>query len=523
MILNLRDYGAVGDGVTINDAAIIAWIADGLNHAGSSSAHGGSTLYAPAGIYLVRQSGLFSPSIRRFGLKFIGDGRFSSIFRLAPNLEEETWFFDNVEGESISGVTWQALGFHGCVPLNDDQLSSIPDQANFFRCTSTGVEQDYTFIDTAVQYFNNVEQWRGTNSASEVKRLACEYVYNKGILHDNANQQSLNHDYTDCNIIHRGPSFLFHSLASGNYGAGSVRVSGGNIVLLPVDQPTYFWDVQAGNQPGATPSLLSGVRMEFRNNNHKLYRNAPGHPGDLLIDASMIELQDPDGGEISTDWARIDRDGVLKLRDTEIYQLPVIPQVKLIYNGFGENQPGLFEAQGCALTQEFVDTIDVGSQGRAIGTDLRPAKRAGSGDPYPVTALDFALGSPTLGNARRFPSTFELFTPPNRGWPGGLGNVVTSEEIPCRFAIKTVIDEIHIERAAFGTDTTVVSYVVGSNDKATIYATTPAAPFNQAISFHARDLGIILSDANRANVRVWASVATQQRATGGSIRIQTRG
>jgi hypothetical protein len=49
--LNVRDYGAVGDGVTDDTAAINAAAAD---------LRDGDTLYIPAGTYLVREHGKFS-------------------------------------------------------------------------------------------------------------------------------------------------------------------------------------------------------------------------------------------------------------------------------------------------------------------------------------------------------------------------------------------------------------------------------------------------------------------------------
>ncbi|HEY8985452.1 MAG TPA: glycosyl hydrolase family 28-related protein [Streptomyces sp.] len=93
--LNIRDYGAVGDGVTDDAPAIQAVIT-------AASAAGGGTLYIPAGRYILNSALTWASGVNALGA---GD-RVSILQATNQNL-------DLITGTDISGVTLQGLQLSG--------------------------------------------------------------------------------------------------------------------------------------------------------------------------------------------------------------------------------------------------------------------------------------------------------------------------------------------------------------------------------------------------------------------------
>ncbi|MEU4169431.1 glycosyl hydrolase family 28-related protein [Streptomyces sp. NPDC026665] len=93
--LNIRDYGAVGDGITNDAPAIQSAIT-------AASAAGGGTLYVPAGRYLLNAALNWASNVNAIGA---GD-RVSILQSTNQNL-------DCITGTDISGVTLQALQLSG--------------------------------------------------------------------------------------------------------------------------------------------------------------------------------------------------------------------------------------------------------------------------------------------------------------------------------------------------------------------------------------------------------------------------
>jgi polygalacturonase len=122
-VLNVRDFGAKGDGVT-DDTAAIQKVID-------TSA--GRKVYLPSGVYRVSQTGSQAFALRAVsGLTLLGDGS-ASILKLAPN--QGQWC-RVLSGSGVSNVTLQAFAVDG---TDDQQLAWSEQRHGIFFTKSVNI------------------------------------------------------------------------------------------------------------------------------------------------------------------------------------------------------------------------------------------------------------------------------------------------------------------------------------------------------------------------------------------------
>lgn len=153
---NVRDYGAVGDGVNPDDAAIIATFAAAL----AASRHG--TVYFPAGLYLVTQG--FTITVNG-NLSVIGAGRLTAIIYQSSNTATPTFNFDLSTGiPKRNRVLVSEIGFKTTEHVNAStaiQINSgntaIPSSENIGGSYIKGVSIDnYAEADTTGGWTNGI-------------------------------------------------------------------------------------------------------------------------------------------------------------------------------------------------------------------------------------------------------------------------------------------------------------------------------------------------------------------------------
>src|SRR5450631_3918885 len=99
--INIKNYGAVGDGVT-DDATSIQ---NAINHANSL---GGGTIFFPSGTYIIGTTILMYSSI-----KLIGDGIANPIGTAATTIKAKTNLnSDMFNTQQSSGMTFENLAFN---------------------------------------------------------------------------------------------------------------------------------------------------------------------------------------------------------------------------------------------------------------------------------------------------------------------------------------------------------------------------------------------------------------------------
>lgn len=137
--VNVKDFGATGDGVTDDTAALQA----------AFTAGGGGTIYLPAGTYYITSSLPITNSTRILGENYHWPGTGHSIIRGDDNVT----FFDL--SAEVQGVIFNGIGFEGtgCTVVN--AVGHYAASWQFLNCsfdTSLAVGLNGEFIATFIDY-----------------------------------------------------------------------------------------------------------------------------------------------------------------------------------------------------------------------------------------------------------------------------------------------------------------------------------------------------------------------------------
>jgi Pectate lyase superfamily protein len=262
--INVRDFGAVGDGVADDSAAFTA--AYQVAVAASTNPFDGNRrgrvkIVIPAGTYLLTQAGAFmnaTSGIRTYGIHWEGQGR------------------------GITDILWRPPAAGAFLLRNSDvwlgvhvsQMSFINQTkgASFLYSTSSGGAQDYCFQE--VEWSGSPWAYGialdGNNCNSEWKFDRCAFIGSwsggflaSGIVPGQESQdQFLNFDFDSCTVVLSDGIFL-----NMLYGGG-VRIRGGNFIALadPAQgQSALFFSMPNGDHFGGVQSFAcEGVRFETR-------------------------------------------------------------------------------------------------------------------------------------------------------------------------------------------------------------------------------------------------------------------
>lgn len=263
MFLNVRDFGAVGDGVTDDSAAFIA-CREALRTTERTSTWGTVTnnitravMYIPPGEYVITTAGaLFNGSggATTNGWSILGAGKDITRIRFNPT--------DPGGGGSaylaINNNKYKWLHFSGitfsCTVANASFMSSVSnggaDGYHFERCRWEGT-------------------WRyglhltGSNTNSEITWTKCEmsgnYTAYLFIPASGASDQFLNYDFLQCSA----------ALASGNLVdvalGGNVNFWGGAYTLYDATNPQRLMALRGGTHgSGVCRALMVGSRLELK-------------------------------------------------------------------------------------------------------------------------------------------------------------------------------------------------------------------------------------------------------------------
>lgn len=252
-VVNVLDYGAIGDGVTDNSAAILA----AATAARTAETDGtgrtiAKALYFPAGKYVIQSAIELAPSNGLTGLTVFGDGAGASFIEYQGGSTTITC-------RSSRAITFSDLCF-----------------------TSSGVDDDQTAFDVA-QTGNPLRSWRfercdfaafwkcfnvtGASMCSEFYFADCQFSQCYYLM-VNSNDQAVNWNFVNCNwenndlvtIKSLDAASMFY-LNKGTF----VKWTGGSIVLH--GSMTFFNLTSSGVfQRTAHKIAFDGVRLELSDN-----------------------------------------------------------------------------------------------------------------------------------------------------------------------------------------------------------------------------------------------------------------
>ena len=267
--INLKWFGAVGDGTTDDTTAVRNWIRSAITTASDYQI----SLYAPMGTYRITENGVFSDinASNKTGLKIQGAGMYSTVFFIDPPGASDIWFYDNGANARLQFCDYIDVGFWGTTDPSGEGYADINDYANGFKVTSNVAqgshEQGHRFHRCSFAMLDIVHEANGDNTASENKYFGCKITKVKTAVFKTNNHQSFNHEYhgTDIEVIY-GDVFL----VAGN-GGGAIKLFGGSVIMMSdAASDKYFFKSTASSGPNAYPFIFSGVRFELRDNTTNL-------------------------------------------------------------------------------------------------------------------------------------------------------------------------------------------------------------------------------------------------------------
>lgn len=271
-VLNVKDYGALGDGVTDDSGAFrdafTAAIAGSINtfsYTGNyRTVH---TIYIPAGTYIIKDNAAFLPNpaiSRTVGLKWFGDGVEASMIVFSPPADNG-YLCDNED--DFQWLTFEDMTFH-CA-------GSKAATATWMKSDSDGGAQNYVF-----RRVNWTGTWKygldltGSNNNGELTWYSCGIHGTwTDFLHVGASDTSdqfVNYNFYGCNVEYTAGDFI--DMAKG----GNVNVWGGGFIHTGNGTETtsaaqcFFRFSGNSHSAGTCRLYVEGVRIEHRHQNSQL-------------------------------------------------------------------------------------------------------------------------------------------------------------------------------------------------------------------------------------------------------------
>ena len=514
-IIDVRAYGAVGDGVTSDFVAIRT----ALRAAIASTAYGQKEVYIPAGEYKIDQDGLFSDlgAAGKVGIKIKGAGWFSTRLILSPTASD-LWFYNNTTNPTMQFAVFQDIGFFGpstTAPVNT--YAGISSFAKGFKIqadTGTGShDQGFKFVNCYFGSLDTAFQFEGTNTASEMLFLGCKFSHIKSAVYVLNNIQTFNHTFigTDIEVIY-GDIFQIKTL-----GGGSIKAYGGSWIMMSDSGTDHYVinmpDGTAGIGGNACPFTINGVRFELQGD-HTKFLYAP-----LLAGGSfMVTVNDStfwESGQTSTktDWVTIGPyKSVAFNRCSFLWENLAYYDLFHLTDMVGYGQSGRIDFIDSIVPIDFSTAITIDGYGKVSARGCYGVVGAVVGEPQRF-AQDFDIGG-MKSSARDTNVNLKTAVIKASNW--GFPTDNTTGEATLKLPANSIIQGFYISRVGSGADSTSYRLYVGNNDQTTSYADSGAggtAADNSIISIDNVYVDVGTTD-NERTVRIWA-------VTGGTVGAYT--
>jgi hypothetical protein len=264
-MVSVKDFGAVGDGVTDDTAAIQA----ALVYVYSLAPQSGWRMHTaevrlPRGRYRIAQPNTLFAGLKYGSFNIVGDGKdgVTQIIYDVPSAGENDYLIynDNLFGfTQFSGITFAS--------------ANVTSEQNFMYYKSTGLAQNFSFTDCKFVNFSLLFNVQGTANSSEVTFINCKFNRFSDAAFRFNNSQAVNWRFFGCDAeVFTGT--LFENLQGLNvywFQGSIIPAPFGTIIRIPSGANAD--GSGAGNNPIAT---FYGVRFELRgsgSNYSKLFWN----------------------------------------------------------------------------------------------------------------------------------------------------------------------------------------------------------------------------------------------------------
>jgi len=252
-VVNVLDYGAVGDGTTDNSAAIrAASVAARTSQTDSTGRTISKAIYFPSGIYVINSAIELAPTNGLTGLTVFGDGSGATFINYKGSSTA-------LSCQSSRAITFKDLGFTS---------SNIDDNQNAFNVVQTGNPlRSWRFERCDFAAFYTCFYVSGASMCSEFYFNECQFSQCYYLMLNN-NDQAVNWNFVNCNWENEALSTTkqINSAAIFYLQKGTfVKWTGGSIVLNGL-MAFYALTSSGVCQKTAHKICFDGVRIELVNN-----------------------------------------------------------------------------------------------------------------------------------------------------------------------------------------------------------------------------------------------------------------
>jgi hypothetical protein len=251
--LNVKDFGAVGDGVTDDTDAIQATLQHAYNNAPQVSWRTAVLpIHFPIGRYLVTQSNVLFAGLVAGQFSISGAG-----FRKTTILYEPTVFTDTdylINNADIFGFTWFK-------DISFEQTGMVDNWLFNHQRILSGNAQSLYFDRCSFRGMTNLMKVTGVKMTSEMTFNDCKIVGFSGTAFSFANEQSVNWRFMNCDIeSFTGTLFkVIHGTSISVNGGSIISNTGGIVVEVPTTANPNTSGIN--NLPTI---VFTGTRFELR-------------------------------------------------------------------------------------------------------------------------------------------------------------------------------------------------------------------------------------------------------------------
>lgn len=261
--LNVKDFGAVGDGET-DDTQAFKDAMQVLNNSTIDDVNGGwdshtYILYIPSGVYIISEPNVLTPThVNSMGFTIKGNGMANSIIKYTST-DTDNYLCQAGYRNSIGTNA-------GYINFSDFSVWGNGSNNFFAMVSQNGAPQDVYFSSVEMKrlHHNIVIKYGSANAnADKFKFFGCNFsIPSGGILFgilDKGISQSVAHNFYGCNVYSEGTCIYLRSAGNLTYDGGSCVIKNGrflDIEGLGADIPMNVGKL-----------VVQNVKFEFFDNN----------------------------------------------------------------------------------------------------------------------------------------------------------------------------------------------------------------------------------------------------------------
>lgn len=493
--VNVKQFGAKGDGVTDDSTFIYNAIVCSLTKVDSDANH--PKVYFPYGIFVIEKNCLFSDfDFETLGLSnnikesiiFLGDGETSSVLKLKTQKSDgsfaQKWFYDN---KSIDTEKFKFLKFYNLGFSTDNTL-----YGNGFKQWSQGGEKQFRFAFCRIN-LGTVLQTEGTGNADLNRFLMC-VITSRDYAFVLNNPQSVANELISCDVdMYKG---LVYVKTGGDF-----RIIGGNYEMHQYDETEnvenaeqhflIMFDDNLKTGPSNSHFEFSSIRFEILGNNKGIvYKHEKNNPARIIFEKCDFAT-----------WSGVERNAVDIVTETYVKFANTSLNDGMLFlatnpsSYYSASVGATIEFESCAIGRQTNLWEKCTANGYASRIIANGCYRIGIGAGSAI-CCDFDYGNKN-GNARLIAGT-KKYAILDISYPfvndGSYDAILTIPQ-------NVYITKIFIYKPTSATSNDTYQLHVGSYDKTTILGSSVEAPHSAVHEIELNNVGKLTFN----KIRVWAT------------------